>query len=81
MNIIILNSYDGAVHTSTNTANRSVLLYSTQLVHRYFFGKKIITSSSSNILTRQQVISDENLSTVFPVMESIFEQQQLLQAY
>ena len=49
-NIMVLDSYDGAVHTSTNTKESGIVSYNSQVFHSSFYEHNITTATSSNIL-------------------------------
>lgn len=50
-NIMVLDSFDGTVHSSTNTDNSGIVSYSSQVFHQDFFADGISTASISNVLT------------------------------
>ena len=74
-NIMVLDSSDGAVHSSTNTNNSGIVSYSSQLFHQDYFADGISTASSSNILTWMNSLTDETMATVFPLIIPILEEQ------
>lgn len=77
-NIMVLDSYDGAVHTPTNTKESCIVSYNSPVFHSSFSEYNITTATSSNILTWMQSITDESRATNFPIMMAIYEQQKIL---
>ena len=75
-----IDSYDGAVHTSTNTKESGIVSYDSQLFHYSFYDHNITTVTSSNILTWMQSMIDESRETISPIMISIYEAQKILRA-
>ena len=77
-NIMVLDGFDGAVLTSTNTRESGIVSYSSQVFHSSFYEQNITTATSSNILTWMQSITDESRATIFPLVMDIYKQQQTL---
>ena len=50
-NIIVIDSSDGAIYSSTNTKDSGIVSYYSQLFHQDYFEHDISSSSSNNILT------------------------------
>eukprot|EP00978_Attheya_sp_CCMP212_P027084 scaffold90288_cov52-Attheya_sp.AAC.5 len=78
--LIVLDSYDGAEHSTTAGKRLNVVSYSSQaqVFSRGTVAAGVTTAGSFNILTWQQVIGEEKCANVFPVLESIFEQKKKL---
>ena len=77
---MVLDGFDGAVHTSTNTRESGIVSYSSQIFHSSFYEQNITTATSSNMLTWMQSITDESSATTFLLMMDIYKQQQTLRA-
>ena len=78
-NIMVINSSDGAVHSFTNTKEARIVSCSSQLFHQDYFAHGIRSSSSSNILTWMNSLTDETTATDFPHIIPILEQQAIIQ--
>ena len=78
--IMVLDGYDGAVHTYTNTKETGIVSYSSQVFHSSFYEQNITTAISRNILTWMQSIMGESRATISPLMMDIYKQQQILRA-
>ena len=76
---MVINSLDGAIHSSTNIMESSIVSYGTQLFHLDFFDHEISSSASDNILTLIQSLTNEKMETIFPLIIPIYEEQKLLQ--
>ena len=79
-NMLIIDSYDGAVHSSTNTKDSGIVSYSTLLFHPDYFAHGVSPASSSCILTWMNLLSGESQETLFPLLISIYTEQQLLRS-
>eukprot|EP00978_Attheya_sp_CCMP212_P039066 scaffold199806_cov47-Attheya_sp.AAC.1 len=73
--IIVLDSYDGAEHSTTSGKRKNVISFSSQVFCRETVASGVTTAGSFNILTWQQVMGEEKCSTLFPVLEKIFEEK------
>ena len=79
-NIICIDSFDGALHSATNTKDNNIVSFNSQLYHRDFSLHGISTASSKNILTWMNSLTDETVATIFPIIIPIFEEQLQLQS-
>jgi hypothetical protein len=79
-NIIVLDSYDGAEHSTTPGKRCNVVSYSSQVFNGSTVAAGFSTGQSLNILTWQQVQGEEKAPNVFAAVEDIFEQKQILMA-
>ena len=77
-NIMVINSSDGAIYSSTNTKEAGNVSCSSQTFHQDYFAHGISPSSSSNMLTWMNSLTDETMATVFPLIIPILEQQAIL---
>ena len=71
--MMLIFSYDGAVFCKNKNGESSILSYNVQLWHPSMAAselgeKKVTTATPSNIITFMQVICNEKLETVFPVI-------------
>ena len=74
-NIICIDSFDGTLHSATNTKDNGIVSFNSQLYHRDFSLHGISTASSKNILTWMNSLTDETVATIFPIIIPIFEEQ------
>ena len=79
-NMLVIDSYDGAVHSSTNTRDSGIVSYSTLLFHPDYFSHGVSSASSSCILTWMNSLTGESRETLFPLLIPIYKQQQLLRS-
>ena len=79
-NIMMINSSDGAVHSSTNTKQAGIVSYSSKTFHQDYFQRCVSSSSSSNTLTWMYSLTDETMTTVLSLIIPILEQQALLRS-
>ena len=73
--VIIIDSYDGALHAESNKNGRSsIVSFSSQMLSSSLLKYKGVTAGSSlNILTFQQMLGDEKAMNLFPAIENIFK--------
>ena len=64
-NMLVIDSYDGAVYLSTNTQDSSILFYSTLLFHPDYFSHGVSSTSSACILTWMNLSTGESWKTLF----------------
>ena len=79
-NMLVIDSYDGAVHSSTNTRDSGIVSYSTLLFHPNYFSTGVSSASSSCILTWMNSLTGESRETLFPILIPIYKQQQILRS-
>ena len=77
-NTLVIDSYDGAVHSSTNTKDSGIVSYSTLLFHPDYFSHGVSSTSSSCILTWMNSLTGESWETLFPLLIPIYTEHQLL---
>jgi hypothetical protein len=73
--VIVLDSYDGAEHSTTAGKRKNVISFSSQLFCKETVASGETTAGSFNILTWQQVMGEEKASVLFPVLVPIFEEK------
>ena len=73
--VICLDSFDGAEHSRSNKKRVSLISFSSQLFSKTTLAMGSSTSSSFNIFTWQQVMSEEKESTIFPAVKSVFQEK------
>eukprot|EP00957_Ditylum_brightwellii_P128996 9840558-Ditylum_brightwellii.AAC.1 len=73
--VIVLDSYDGAEHSTTSGKRKNVISFSSQLFCKETIASGATTAGSFNILTWQQVMGEEKVSVLFPVLTPIFEEK------
>eukprot|EP00978_Attheya_sp_CCMP212_P035636 scaffold156280_cov47-Attheya_sp.AAC.1 len=78
--LIVLDSYDGAEHSTTPGKRLSVVSYSSQIFSGSTVAAGVTTGGSFNMLTWQQVIREEKAPNVFASVENIFVEKKLLMA-
>ena len=71
-NIIFIDSYDGAEHTSGPQNKISVCSYSTQAFSIDTINAGHTTAQSMDIFTWQQVAADEKREYIFPVVRNVY---------
>ena len=71
--LVVLNSFDGAIHGITNKKQLNITLYSSTIVSLGMLKRRLTSASTSMILTWKQVMGDEKVETVFPVVKSLYE--------
>ena len=79
-NMLVIDSYDGAVHSSTNKKDSGIVSYSTLLFHSDYFAHGVSSASSSCILTWMNSLTAESRETLFPLLIPIFSEQALLRS-
>ena len=73
-NVIVIDSYDGAMHKKTSNGKCSVISFSSQLINSDILKHDGVTAGNSlNILTWQQMIADEKPQYIYLAIETIFE--------
>jgi hypothetical protein len=73
--IVVLDSYDGAEHSTTSGKRVNVISFNSQLFCRETIQSGATTAGSFNILTWQQVRGEEKCSVIFPVLDNIFKEK------
>ena len=78
--VIVIDSYDGAEHYTSNATKASITSYNSQIFAKSMQHdeEEISTAESFNILTWQQILADEKLENIIPVVESIYEEKSQL---
>ena len=78
--VIVLDSYDGAEHYTSNAIKASITSYNSQIFAKSMQDdeNQTTTAESFNILTWQQILADEKLENIIPVVESIYEEKSQL---
>ena len=71
--LVVLNSFDGAIHGVTNKKQLNITSYSSTIVSVDMLKRGLSSASTSMILTWKQVMGDEKVETVFPVVKSLYE--------
>ena len=79
-NMLVIDSYNGAVHSSTNTKDSGIVSYSILLLHPDYFAHRVSSASSSCILTWINLLTGESWETLFPLLILIYTEQQLLRS-
>ena len=79
-NNAVIDSYDGAEHSTSNQGKRSIVSYSSQIFSESMTATEegVSTAQSSNISTWQRIMADEKPENIFPVLESIYEEKRKL---
>ena len=70
----VLNSYNGARHLLSMDGDINVISYSSALFCKELYQKKYKPTQSANILTHQQVISDEKASVVLSSIDNLYKE-------
>ena len=73
--VLVIDSYDGAIHTNTSKGRESIISFSSQMFSQSTVESGDTTAKSLNIMTWQQVRGDENLCTLFPSLKHVFDSQ------
>ena len=60
-NIMVINSTDGALHSSTNTKDCRIVSYSMQVDHPDYINNGVSSSSSNNILTWMNSLTNSTM--------------------
>ena len=78
--VIVLDSYDGAEHYASNAIKASITPYNSQIFAKSMQDdeNQTTTAESFNILTQQQILADEKLENIIPVVESMCEEKSQL---
>ena len=63
-NIMVIDSSDGAVHSSTNTKEARIVSYTSQIFHQDYFAHGISSVSSNNILMDKLIDRQKNGNSV-----------------
>ena len=79
-NMIVIDSFNGALHLSTNTKNSGIFSYSTLLFHPDYFVMGVCSATSTCILTWRNSLTVESRNTLFPLLKPIYKEHQLLQS-
>ena len=75
--LILLNSFDGAEAIKTKSKVTSIISFSSSIyTTKMIQNRKVQAGSSLNILTWQQMIAKEELSTMLPALQSFFSSRQ-----
>ena len=78
--MLVIDSFDGAVHSSTNTKDSGSVLYSTLLFHPDYCMNGVSLATSTFLLTWMNSLTGESRETLFPLLIPIYKKQQLLQS-
>ena len=71
--IVVLNSFDGAIHGITNKKQLNITSYSSTIVSVEMLKRGLSSASTSMLLTWKQVMGDKKFETLFPVVKSLYE--------
>ena len=74
--VLVIDSYDGAIHTNTSKGRESIISFSSQMFSQSTVKSGDTTAKSLNIMTWQQVRGDENLRTLFLSLKHVFDSQE-----
>ena len=74
-NMLVIDSYDGAVHSSTNTQDSGIVSYNTLLFHPNYFSHGVSSASSACILTWMNSLTGQSRETIFPLLIPIYKEQ------
>ena len=78
-NMMVIDSFDGAVHSSTNTRDSGIVSYSTLLLfHSDYYMYDVSSATSTCILTSMNSLTGETRETLFPLLIPIYKEQQQL---
>ena len=77
-NLLVIDSFDGAVHSSTNTRNSEIVSYSTLLFHLNYYMYDVSSADSTCILTWMNSFTRETCDTLFSLLIPIYKEQQQL---
>ena len=70
---VVLNSFDGAICGITNKKQLNITLYSLSIVSVGMLKRGLRPASTNILLTWEQVIGDEKIETVFPVVKALYK--------
>ena len=76
--MLVIDSCDGAAHSSTNTQDSGIVSYSTLLFHLDYFMHGVSSATSTYILTWKNSLTGESREILFPLLIPIYKEQQLL---
>jgi len=73
-NILVIDSFDGAVHLSTNTRGSGIVSYITLLFHPDYFMHGVSSATSTYILTWMNSLTGKSRETLFPLRTLIYKE-------
>ena len=77
--VLVIDSYDGAVHNRSKTGDSSIISFSSQLVSSSLLKHEGVSAGNSlNILTWQQVICSEKSENVFPAIKEHYGSKKIM---
>ena len=76
-NVIVIDGYNGAVHTSLTNNKIGIISYSSLVLHESFFAYGISTATNNIILTWMQSISNKTRKVMLLLLTPIFERQKI----
>ena len=79
-NALIIDSYDGAIHSNTDKKETNVVSYSSQLLTSSTVSAGAKPASSWNILTWMQISGKEKCANIFPAIQDVYKEKRLLRA-
>ena len=65
-NMLVIDSFDGALHLSTNTRDSGIVSYSTLLFHSDYYMYDFSSATSTCILIWMNSLTGETRDTLFP---------------
>ena len=68
----IIDSFDGAEHKRTTKGRIGIISFNSQMLCKSLISK-ISPSGSTNILTWQQIVGEEKLSTLLPALKDAYQ--------
>ena len=74
-NMLVIDSFNGAVHLSTNTKDSGIVLYSTLLFHPGYFMNGVSPATSRCILTWMISLTRESRETLLLLLINITPQE------
>ena len=80
-NIMVIDSSDGAVHSSTYTKDSEIVSYISQLYLPNYINNGASTSINNNILTWMNSLTNKRMETIYPLIIPILEQQKLRRGF
>ena len=77
--VIVIDSYNGAIHKQSTKGNSSIISFNSQLISEDLLKCKGVSAGNSlNILTWLQMVCDEKAQNIFPAIRSVFETKQMM---
>ena len=73
--MLVIDSFDVAVHLSTNTQDSGIVSYSTLLFHPDYFMYDVSSATSTCILTWMNSLTGETREILFPLLIPIYKEQ------